>query len=81
MNPIHLTSLRGAWPVALAGLWLAVSLVSFFPAPHGVLWKLRVATTEFGHFLALLPLLTLFLVRHSMTAVKNIHCYRCQPLR
>ncbi len=34
-----------------------------------MLWKLRVATTGFGHFLALLPLLTLLLVRHSTAAV------------
>ena len=57
------------WPNGLAGLWLGVSLASYFPAPHGMVWKLRVATTEYGHFLAILPLLTLLLVSHSMSAV------------
>lgn len=69
MSPIHLPSLRTLWPVALAGAWFALSLASFFPAPHAALWKVRVATTEFGHFLVALPLLTLPLVRHSSAAV------------
>ena len=64
-----LPSLHTVWPIALAGLWFALSLVSFFPAPHAVIWKMRVATTEYGHIFALLPLLTLIPVRHSMVAV------------
>jgi acetyl esterase/lipase len=64
-----LPTLSTVWPYALAGLWVALGLVSFFPAAHGVMWKLRVGTTEYGHIFALLPLLTLIPVRHSMGAM------------
>ncbi|WP_438011103.1 alpha/beta hydrolase [Sorangium sp. So ce321] len=54
----HLDSLR----LLLGGLFFGVAVLGIFKVPLGVLWKPAVAATEWGHALAVIPLLALLLL-------------------
>jgi acetyl esterase/lipase len=69
MDPIEAASQRATWPLIVAGLWLTFGLLALVQVPHGALWKARVAATEYGYILALLPLLCLPFLRGSPSAV------------
>ncbi|XXY49363.1 alpha/beta hydrolase [Sorangium sp. So ce269] len=54
----HLDSLR----LLLGGFFFGVAVLGIFKVPLGVLWKPAVAATEWGHALAVIPLLSLLLL-------------------